>query len=446
MPDTDFCGYDRFVYTINTNTQVDSATVTVHILCDSPTFTPTGSVVGTPDFTEDGAVALISLACNTIMNDPVLKEVPSGDITFTSYGDHGDCSIKYDSMIMYIPDQGFSGYDEVSSRAIVYSNKAVSFIYFLIFFVYHHHAQCTFSICDSAGTCFPVILKITIIPDAIAIEETTSMGAPISIEFADLYDLSHTAVDITYDPTNGELTAGAEGTLLYTPNADFTGSDVLEYSACTVATPVRCDESTITIFVIATEVSPMTEQSIIASTSNIITEGTAETVVSKESSEIDYETKRAPIMVGAFAVFGVLLALSGAAAYNRNRRTSTNGNIRSLAKNGSYDTEVTALTGNNYDKMRPLASTLDIPYGVSNSNLSITAFLTGETDHPQDPESSKSRKSSRSEFFRDDKSVLFPLSPANSLFSPTHSVCSTTSSVASHRSKKSNFVEDVVDL
>lgn len=294
-------------------------------------------------------------------------------------------------------------------------------------------------------------MKITIIPDAIAIEETTSMGAPISIAFEDLYDLSHTEVDITYDPADGDLTAGAEGTLLYTPNADFTGSEVLEYSVCTVATPVRCDESTITIFVIATEVSPMMEQ--ITSTTSNISEGTAETVLSEESSEIKGKTEPAPIIIGAFAVFGVLLALSGAAVYNRNRRTSTNGNIWGLAKNSSDDTVVTALIGNNYDKMRPPVSTLKIPYAVSNSNLSVTAFLTGETDHPQDPGSSKSRKSPRSEYFsdemqyfRDDKSVQFPLSPANLLFSPTHSVSSTTSSVASHRSKKSNFVEDVVDL
>jgi hypothetical protein len=294
-------------------------------------------------------------------------------------------------------------------------------------------------------------MKITIIPDAIAIEETTSMGAPISIAFEDLYDLSHTEVDITYDPADGDLAAGAEGTLLYTPNADFTGSEVLEYSVCTVATPVRCDESTITIFVIATEVSPMMEQ--ITSRTNNISEGTAETVLSEESSEIKGKIEPAPIIVGAFAVFGVLLALSGAAVYNRKRRTSTNGNIWGMAKNSSDDTEVTALTGYNYDKMRPPVSTLMIPYAVSNSNLSVTAFLTGETDHPQDPGSSKSRKSPRSEYFRDemqyfrdDKSVQFPLSPANSLFSPTHSVSSNTSSVASHRSKKSNFVEDVVDL
>ena len=296
-------------------------------------------------------------------------------------------------------------------------------------------------------------MKITIIPDAIAIEFTTSMGAPISITFEDLYDLSHTEVDITYDPADGELTAGAEGTLLYTPNADFTGSEVLEYSVCTVATPVRCDESSITIFVIDTEVSPiMMEQSIVTSTSNDTTEGTAETVVSEESSEIKGKTETAPIIIGAFAVFGVLLALSGKAVYNRNRKTSTNGNIWGLAKNGSDDTEVTALTSNNYDKTRPPVSTLKIPYAVSNSNLSVTAFLTGETDHPQGPGSSKSRKSPRSEYFRDeiqhwdDKSVQFPLSPANSLFSPSHSVSSTTSSVASHRSKNRNFVEDVVDL
>jgi hypothetical protein len=125
MPDTDFCGYDRFEYTVNTGSQVDSATVTVHIICDSetfvtPSFAPTESsttdftVDGEPDFIEDSTVGLISLSCSTMMNDPVLKETPSADITFKSYGDHGDCSIK-DSMIMYTPDEGFAGYDEVRS-------------------------------------------------------------------------------------------------------------------------------------------------------------------------------------------------------------------------------------------------------------------------------------------------------------------------------------------
>ncbi|KAL3770124.1 hypothetical protein ACHAW5_009665 [Stephanodiscus triporus] len=428
MPDTDFCGYDRFEYTVNTGSQVDSATVTVHIFCDSetfatPTFAPTEisttdfTVDGGPDFIEDSTVGLLSLSCSTMMNDPVLKEIPSTDITFKSYGDHGDCSIK-DSMIMYTPDEGFAGYDE-----------------------------CTFSICDSANTCGPGVLTITVIPDAVAIEKTTLMESPISIAFEDLYDLSHTEVDIIYDPTDGNLTAGAEGTLLYTPNDDFSGTEVFKYSLCTVAEPVRCDESTITIVVVATENATIMKQSIVEKASNDITAGATSTVVS-EAEEIEVETNAMPFIAVAAGVFGVVLALSGTAVYKmRKRGNSTDDDFRSTVKNtNSDDTEDTALTGNYCDNMRPPLSSLKIPYAGGNGNLSVTAFLTGEAERLQDPGSSKSRTTTPRSIFNNEKSVLFPLSPANSLFSPTHSV-KTTYSLSSHMSAtKSNSVEDVVDL
>jgi hypothetical protein len=127
MPDTDFCGYDQFVYTLNTSTQVDSATVTVHILCDSET-----ALDGEPEFIVDSTtVEQLSLSCSTIMNDPVLKETPSGDVTFASYGNHGSCTLKDNSLIMYTPDQGFAGYDEVSFSA-ANRTHSITTVFFLI--------------------------------------------------------------------------------------------------------------------------------------------------------------------------------------------------------------------------------------------------------------------------------------------------------------------------
>jgi hypothetical protein len=311
--------------------------------------------------------------------------------------------------------------------------------------LYRHHAKCTFSICDSADTCGPGVLTITVIPVAVAIEKTTLMGSPISIAFEDLYDLSHTEVDIIYDPTDGNLTAGAEGTLLYKPNADFSGTEIFKYSLCTVAEPVRCDESTITIVV--TENATIMKQSIVEKASNDITAGATSTVVSEEAEEIEVEANAMPFIAVAVGVFGVVLALSGTAAYKmRKRSNSTDDDFRSTVKNAnSDDTEATALTGNYYDNMRPPLSSLKIPYAGGNGNLSVTAFLTGETERLQDPGSSKSRTTPRSTL-KNEKSVLFPLSPANSLFSPTHSV-KTSSSLSSHMSAtRSNSVEDVVDL
>lgn len=237
-----------------------------------------------------------------------------------------------------------------------------------------------------------------------------------------MYDLNNTEVDVTYDPTGGDVALGDEGTLLYTPNADFRGNEVLEYSVCTVATPVRCDKSTITILV--------SEDDQEVNDSTIVEKSVG------EATAIDDEPNSGSIIAGAFGAFGVLLCLAGASMYSKRDKENT-ANWSGVKINDSHDSEGTALTGH----LSPPLSTLRIPYGGNSNNLSVTAFLTGE--HTQDPESSRSRISPRS-IFRDDKSVVFPLSPTNFLFSPTHSV--KASPTMSQRSVRSSHVDDTVDL
>jgi hypothetical protein len=250
-----------------------------------------------------------------------------------------------------------------------------------------------------------------------------------------MYDLSQTEVDVTYDPTGGEVALGDEGELLYTPNTDFTGSEVLEYSVCTVATPVRCDKSTITISVVDDD--QITNSTIVEKGSNDLKDGATASVTLGEAAAIEDKPKSGTIIAGAF---GVLLCIAGAAIHNK-RHEDTTANRSAAKTNDSFDTEGTSLTGNHNDNMRAPISLLKIPYGGNSNNLSVTAFLTGE--HTQNPESSRSRTSPRS-IFRDDKSVVFPLSPTNFLFSPTHSV--KTSPATSQKSVRSSLVADTVDL
>jgi hypothetical protein len=253
-----------------------------------------------------------------------------------------------------------------------------------------------------------------------------------------MYDLSHTEVDVTYDPTGGDVASGDEGELLYTPNSDFRGSEVLEYSVCTVATPVRCDKSTITISVV--EDDQISNSTIVEKGSNDLKDGATASISLGEAAAIEDKPKSGSIIAGAFGAFGVLLCIAGATI--RNKRHEEAAADRYAGKtNDSYDTEGTSLTGNHQDNMRPPMSMLKIPYGGNSNNLSITAFLTGE--HTQNPESSRSG-TSPSSIFREDKSVVFPLSPTNFLFSPTHSV--KTSPATSLKSVRSSFVADTVDL
>ena len=109
--------------------------------------------------------------------------------------------------------------------------------------------QCTFSACDSSGSCSPGVMSITVLPVASAIEETTAVEQAVSIPLGELYDFQHTTVEVHFDPADGVLDTSIATSLVYTPNAGFEGTEVLKYSLCTIATPVLCDESTISIVV-----------------------------------------------------------------------------------------------------------------------------------------------------------------------------------------------------
>src|SRR5690606_31795616 len=45
---------------------------------------------------------------------------------------------------------------------------------------------------------------------------------------------------VATEPTNGVLTLNADGSFIYTPNANYNGSDSFEYEVCDDGTPIRC--------------------------------------------------------------------------------------------------------------------------------------------------------------------------------------------------------------
>ncbi len=107
-PNSGYHGQDNCVYKVCN--QFDN--------CDSAVLTITVTHVTTEEetITEGTEVQRTSLSCTTTMNEPVLVEALSTDVKITSHGDHGTCSIKEESFIMFTPDPGFAGYDVVSSR------------------------------------------------------------------------------------------------------------------------------------------------------------------------------------------------------------------------------------------------------------------------------------------------------------------------------------------
>ncbi|UBB16124.1 IPTL-CTERM sorting domain-containing protein [Comamonas odontotermitis] len=61
---------------------------------------------------------------------------------------------------------------------------------------------------------------------------------------------------ITTQPTNGTVSIDGSGNAVYTPNANFTGTDTFKYQVCTQTTVPQCAEATATITVTAIPPTP----------------------------------------------------------------------------------------------------------------------------------------------------------------------------------------------
>jgi len=237
----------------------------------------------------------------------------------------------------------------------------------------------------------------------------------VSILLEEYFNLEHTEVVISYNPTYGTLEAGAEEALIYTPNPGFKGTEMLEYSLCTLVEPVLCDKSTITFVVGAADAMQATDQSANDANDSVEGEETKEIIVTSENSA---QEKASTSMISIGAAVGALLVLGAAAAYRKRSHSATDVEFKGVPTD-----VITSISTPPDSKSHPHGSSLEHAYADCN-NISVTSFLTGETTSPYGPTSKRS-------FLKKSK---IP-SSSNSLFSS-----------ASVKSKKSAVVEDVVDL
>lgn len=225
------------------------------------------------------------------------------------------------------------------------------------------------------------------------------MESSISIPLEELFNLAYTEVVIAYNPTDGVLDTGDGKELIYNPNPGFIGTEVLEYSLCTLVEPVLCDKATITFIV---GVADATEGG-----------GTKETItISKNSSQ----ERNSNLMISIGAAIGAFLALGATAVY-RKRRSATDYN-----DDGFKGIPTDVVTGASTPTENWHRSSPKHAYAECN-NISVSSFMTGESTSPYGPKSKRSiLKKSK-------------LPSASSLFSHD-----------SIKSEKSAVVEDVVDL
>ena len=206
-PDENFNGTDTLTYTISDgNGGSDSATVTINV----------ASVNDTPDAVDDSYTTnedtVLTIApVGVLVND----SDPDGDtLTVTSFTQpaNGSVTIGSDGALQYTPDQNFNGTDTL-----------------------------TYTISDGNGGSDSATVSITVTPvndgpDAVNDTYTTSEDTVLTIAPAGVLsndtDLDGDTLIVTSftQPANGSVTIGSNGSLQYTPDANFNGTDTLTYT------------------------------------------------------------------------------------------------------------------------------------------------------------------------------------------------------------------------
>ncbi|MBE9063540.1 S-layer family protein [cf. Phormidesmis sp. LEGE 11477] len=198
-PNANFNGSDNFTYEVSDGELTDTATVaiTVEPVNDAPTATDDSATTN-----EDVAVSI-----DVLDND---SDLDGDDLSVESVtqGSNGTVNINADSTVSYTPNAGFDGSDTF---------------------------ECTVSDGELTDT---ATVEVTVIDDGIsppvatADSATTNEDTAVSIDVLDNdidADGDNLNVESVTQGSNGTVDVNADGTVSYTPNADFNGSDSFTY-------------------------------------------------------------------------------------------------------------------------------------------------------------------------------------------------------------------------
>ncbi|MEM7734300.1 MAG: Ig-like domain-containing protein [Deinococcota bacterium] len=116
-----------------------------------------------------------------------------------------------------------------------------------------------YEICDTAGNCVTATVQLVSLPAALDDEATTPVNTPVTVPVVEndipltSFDLSTlTVADGTnglQPPSNGSVTVNPDGTIIYTPDTNFSGVDTFTYEICdpSASEPCRTAEVTVTV-------------------------------------------------------------------------------------------------------------------------------------------------------------------------------------------------------
>ncbi|UYQ94638.1 Ig-like domain-containing protein [Chitinophaga horti] len=164
---------------------------------------------------------------NSILNATVVKQPTNGQIVINGLGS-----------ATYMPNAGFAGIDTA---------------------IYAVCDNGTPALCDTAyvfiivgqGNRSPIAMD-----DAVNVNNLQPANANVLANDNDP-DGNNLTASLVTAPVNGTVVLNADGSLTYTANAGFTGTDVLVYQVCDNGTPSFCDTASVTFTVVSGNRAPV---------------------------------------------------------------------------------------------------------------------------------------------------------------------------------------------
>ena len=209
-PDADFTGTETFTYVTYDGTAI-SDTITVTITVESVSDAP----VATADsYSVDENNELTVSATDGVLDNDTDADGDSLSITLVTDVSYGDLTLNDDGSFSYTPDVNFAGTDSftyyVSDGSLTSSTVTVT-------------------ITVNEGEDVPVAAT-----DAYTVDEDNvlTVDATNGVLANDTDDDGDTLKAVLYtSPSHGTLTLNDDGSFVYTPNADYYGTDTFVYYA-----------------------------------------------------------------------------------------------------------------------------------------------------------------------------------------------------------------------
>jgi hypothetical protein len=337
-PTSGYTGADSFTYTVaDTDGRVsNAATVSISVVNAPP-----------PSAVDDTASTLINqpVTISVLANDtdPAGATITPSSVALATSPTHGTAVAQADGTIIYTPNAGFTGTDTFTYTESDSNDET------------------------SAAGAVTVTVSTPTPPTIITnpLDVTTTAGAPLTIDvLSDVQvqsaPLAPSTVTVVTAPTNGSAVTQSDGSILYTPNPQFTGSDSFTY---TVADTIGDVSAAGTVSISVSHATPPVATNITAP----VLSGQANSVTVLTSV-----TSGAPLVASSVTV--VTAPANGTATVN------TDGSISYTPVAGYIGTDTFSYTVGNTNLDTSNTATVSLDVGTSISNVKGAAHTLVFTD------------------------------------------------------------------